>query len=29
MSLLKWDPFAGFDEMFNRMLPASLGRFPD
>jgi HSP20 family protein len=28
MSLVKWDPFAGFDEMFHRMLPASFGRLP-
>ncbi len=28
MSLVKWDPLAGFDEMFNRMLPASFGRLP-
>lgn len=28
MSLVKWDPFAGFDEIFNRMLPAAYGRLP-
>jgi HSP20 family protein len=28
MSLVRWEPFTGFDEMFNRMLPASFGRWP-
>jgi HSP20 family protein len=28
MSLVRWEPFAGVDEMFNRMLPASFGRLP-
>lgn len=28
MSLVRWEPFAGFDEMFNRMLPAAFGRWP-
>ncbi len=26
MSLIKWQPFGDFDEAFNRMLPALLGR---
>jgi HSP20 family protein len=28
MSLVRWEPFAGVDELFNRMLPASFGRVP-
>jgi HSP20 family protein len=28
MSLVRWEPFAGIDEVFNRMLPASFGRWP-
>jgi HSP20 family protein len=28
MSLVRWEPFSGVDEMFNRMLPASFGRWP-
>jgi HSP20 family protein len=28
MSLVRWEPFAGVDEMFNRMMPASFGRWP-
>lgn len=28
MSLVRWEPFAGIDEMFNRMLPGSFGRLP-
>ena len=28
MSLVRWEPFSGIDEMFNRMLPASFGRLP-
>lgn len=28
MSLVRWEPFAGVDEIFNRMLPASFGRWP-
>lgn len=28
MRLVRWEPFAGFDDMFNRMLPASFGRWP-
>jgi HSP20 family protein len=28
MSLVRWEPFSGIDEMFNHMLPASFGRLP-
>jgi HSP20 family protein len=28
MNLARWEPFTGIDEMFNRMLPATLGRWP-
>ncbi len=28
MSLVRWEPFSGMDEIFNRMLPASVGRWP-
>jgi HSP20 family protein len=28
MSLVRWEPFTGIDEMFNRMLPASFARWP-
>ena len=28
MSLIRWDPFAGVDETFNRMLPSMFGRWP-
>jgi HSP20 family protein len=28
MSLVRWEPFSGVDELFNRMLPASFGRLP-
>lgn len=28
MSLVRWEPFTGIDEMFNRMMPASFGRWP-
>jgi HSP20 family protein len=28
MSLVRWEPFSGIDEVFNRMLPASFGRMP-
>jgi HSP20 family protein len=28
MSLVRWEPFSGIDEMFNRMMPASLARWP-
>ncbi len=28
MRLVRWEPFTGFDEIFNRMLPASLARWP-
>ena len=28
MSLVRWEPFSGVDEIFNRMLPASFGRWP-
>jgi HSP20 family protein len=28
MSLIRWEPFGGADEMLNRMLPTLLGRWP-
>ena len=28
MSLVRWEPFSGIDEIFNRMLPASFNRWP-
>ena len=28
MSLVRWEPFPNVDELFNRMLPASFGRWP-
>lgn len=28
MSLVRWEPFTGVDEFFNRMMPASFGRLP-
>jgi HSP20 family protein len=28
MSLIRWEPFAGSDEVFNRLLPSVFGRFP-
>jgi HSP20 family protein len=28
MNLVRWEPFTGVDEIFNRMLPASFGRLP-
>jgi HSP20 family protein len=28
MSLVRWEPFSHFDEVFNRMMPASFGRWP-
>jgi HSP20 family protein len=28
MSLIRWEPFTGSDEVFNRLLPGLLGRFP-
>ena len=28
MSLVRWDPFADMDSFFNRMMPASFGRWP-
>ena len=28
MSLVRWEPFSGIDEVFNRMMPASFGRWP-
>jgi HSP20 family protein len=28
MSLMRWDPFADMDTIFNRMLPAGLSRWP-
>jgi HSP20 family protein len=28
MSLVRWEPFSGVDEIFNRMLPVSFGRWP-
>lgn len=28
MSLVRWEPFSNVDELFNRMLPASFGRWP-
>jgi len=28
MSLVRWEPFSGVDELFNRMLPATFGRWP-
>ncbi len=28
MSLVRWEPFAGVDELFNRMMPAMFGRMP-
>jgi HSP20 family protein len=28
MSLIKWQSFGDFDDAFNRMMPALLGRFP-
>jgi HSP20 family protein len=28
MNLVRWEPFSGADEIFNRMLPASFGRWP-
>jgi len=28
MSLVRWDPFADMDRIFNRMLPASFARWP-
>ena len=28
MSLIRWEPFAGSDDVFNRLLPSLLGRLP-
>jgi len=28
MSLVRWDPFSGTDELFNRLMPAMFGRSP-
>jgi len=28
MSLIRWEPFTGSDDLFNRLLPGLLGRFP-
>ncbi len=28
MSLVRWEPFTGVDEVFNRMMPALFGRLP-
>ena len=28
MSLVRWEPFSNVDELFNRMMPASFGRWP-
>lgn len=28
MSLVRWDPFADMDTMFNRLMPARFGRWP-
>ena len=28
MSLVRWEPFAGTDEIFNRLMPAMFGRWP-
>jgi HSP20 family protein len=28
MSLVRWEPFAGTDEIFNRLMPAAFGRWP-
>jgi HSP20 family protein len=28
MSLIRWEPFTGSDEVFNRLLPSLLARFP-
>jgi len=28
MSLVRWEPFSGIDEIFNNMMPASFGRWP-
>jgi HSP20 family protein len=28
MNLVRWEPFSNVDELFNRMLPASFGRWP-
>jgi HSP20 family protein len=28
MSLIRWEPFAGSDDVFNRLLPSLLGRIP-
>jgi HSP20 family protein len=28
MSLIRWEPFTGSDELFNRLLPSLFGRFP-
>ncbi|MGH8310729.1 MAG: Hsp20/alpha crystallin family protein [Steroidobacteraceae bacterium] len=28
MSLIRWEPLGGFDDVFNRMLPSAFGRWP-
>jgi len=28
MSLVRWEPFSGADEIFNRLMPAAFGRWP-
>lgn len=28
MSIIRWEPFAGSDDFFNRLLPTALGRWP-
>jgi len=28
MSLVRWEPFSGTDEIFNRLMPAAFGRWP-
>ncbi|MEP7242099.1 MAG: Hsp20/alpha crystallin family protein [Gammaproteobacteria bacterium] len=28
MSLVRWEPFSGVDEIFNRLMPAAFGRWP-
>jgi HSP20 family protein len=28
MSLVRWEPFSGTDEIFNRLMPAMFGRWP-
>jgi HSP20 family protein len=28
MAIKKWEPFGDFDDLFNRLLPATLSRFP-